>query len=639
MYTEKENNAKFLNNPQTKVANLNKIPKCINVLKNIPVPDHAHMPMPPIHKKSLVSSKQSSSTSIKNTNCNSRKSSSGKNVPLIQDKNILLSIHNLKKEFWKSRGGKLNLGKRINSSEKKKKEKKEEFSYTIRKPMNIDQIYKYKIEYNLIKENITKILSNQVNSNEMSITNKIMEDIIPKLKKILEIVSDKIKEKNEQKDKKENNNNKENYNKKLLELYKEKYKKLKEINTEDILEKKIQELKDVEQEINFYENENKILLLDNKVNINTNTNGKGKNNFKTFTLPNITQKRKINKIKELDSTLNGQLKSKIEELKKQISQELLISKKIKDNELIINKHESIINELNIKYNNLLNNYNKCLNLEENVKNLEEKNKKKPKNELRIIEKRRILKLNKTEGVEPLLDKDTKDSMSLSKETKNITLENHSKLSELNVLCLPCPVSKFTKKNLSCVNITNNVSKNKKIKELILKNLDRKEKEEKAMINIHENDTFSTNKYRHIKLKPNFSFNNDYQLFKEERIKSIPKLKSSIENKYNIISNFYNTEKDNGELINESIYIEESNDKNDKTNNNNNNINEKSRKINRIRKIPEIIGRNNDNEIQVFSYIKNKKINLEEKKNDLDEQREKVLNTIMYDNIVELGNNS
>ena len=59
-----------------------------------------------------------------------------------------------------------------------------------------------------------------------------------------------------------------------------------------------------------------------------------------------------------------------------------------------------------------------------------------------------------------------------------------------------------------------INNNKLIKELILKNLDIKEKEEKTLINIHEQGDTSLKKYKHIKLKPNFSFTKDYHRLKD-----------------------------------------------------------------------------------------------------------------------------
>ena len=112
-----------------------------------------------------------------------------------------------------------------------------------------------------------------------------------------------------------------------------------------------------------------------------------------------------------------------------------------------------------------------------------------------------------------LDKETKDTLNINinKEKSNInTLENYSKLED-NILSLPVYFKK--KKNLSYSNITSNESNNKRaIKELILKNLDQKEKEEKTLINMHKENKkigSSSNKIKFIKIKKNKSFNNGY----------------------------------------------------------------------------------------------------------------------------------
>jgi hypothetical protein len=235
-----------------------------------------------------------------------------------------------------------------------------------------------------------------------------------------------------------------------------------------------------------------------------------------------------------------------------------------------------------------------------------------------------------------LDKETKDTLNINKEKSNInTLENYSKLED-NILSLPVYFKK--KKNLSYSNITSNESNNKRaIKELILKNLDQKEKEEKTLINIHEeNNNCSPNKFKFVKLKPNFSFNNDYYLFKDERINKFQKMQSSVENKNNLIENLYNNT-NNEEIINESINIDESSEKyldeksdkktidRDKNNikteltkkeeeeNSSKSINDQTNKFNNFR----VDNGENKNH---FSYTV--------------KQREKALNTVMYDNVYE-----
>ena len=698
---------------------IGKIPKCT---KNISIPKNVNNKNS--NKKTLLPSKQSSTSSLKNTNYNSKKNSSRKSIPFIQTRNIHSSIQNFN-QILQKKELKNNIYNRIFSRDKIKNEKNDESSNTSRKNINIDHLYNYKIEYYLLKDNIQKILRNQIDKDNIDVTNKIMGEIIIKLKKIMEKINEhSIKNK----EGKKKSNIKEGYNKKLLTLYEEKYnkeyEKLKDLSDSNYINRINTELTEVQNRINYIEKENKELLLDNQFN-------KTNKIFNTIKLPNIKKTKTINNIIKNEENINmeKQLQNKIKEYKNQIGQELLISKKIKDNELNLKKYEEIINNLNIKYNTLQNNFEKGIFTEEdnlnececeniyikenlpmvdvNVKNIDKNNneiniideniseekdkgKKKPKNELVLIEKKRISKINKKNELISLLDKKSNDDIPKNKDkdtknkNKNITLDDISKFEENhNILSLPCPTSK--KKNLSCANVTSNIniSNNKTIKELILKNLDQKEKEEKALINIHENDTLSSNKFKHIKLKPNFSFNNDYYLFKDEKIKKIPKLQSSVENKSKKIVNLYNNNnKDKEELINESINIDESSTKNNDTNNknneyliklnynfnsnnnNNSNIitkitNDKddinnsfseinSKRIMKKRKNPDLIGRNlisnNINNMIIMPSTKNKNNQInkeeEEKKNDhfstYGEQREKVLNTIMYDDIVEQG---
>ena len=686
----KINENQLLNNKpifdqKIKMPSINKIPKC-NVfpknISNIPIPNNIYNKN--INKKSLLPSKQTSTCSLKRANSNSNQNKySGKNIPFLNDKYTYSSIRNFKNMAQKNQNKKLNIYKRIYSSEKSKSEKNEESSCTSRKNLNIDYMYNLKIEYNFLKQNIQKILDKKINPSEIDITNLEMEEKIQKLHKISERIQEEIR-KNENKieEKKVKLNTKEESNKKLLELYIEKYnktkKKLKEMSDNNYTRKIENEIEQIENEINFYEQENKELLNDNNINQNNATLNK---KFNTLTLPNIkttNNKNRINiSIKNDELIMDKQLQNKINEYKNQITQQMQISKKIRDNEINLRKNEEIIKNLLTQYNNLQEYYEKGMFTEEyntkddnndnnifknnfhiigNIKDInsiyeenmkekeKEKNKKKVKNELVLIEKKRISKINKINPLEPFLGKNSKEILSLSKETRNrnITTENNSKNEDNHILCLPYPITK--KKNLSCTNINDSINnndditskkKNINIKELILKNLEQKEKEEKTLINIHENDIFSSNKFKHIKLKPNFSFNNDYSLFRDEKIKKVPKLQSSVENKNTIKVSLYN-DKDKEELINESIQIDESSVKNDNKNNGENN----EKKIIRLINIPEMSGSGKNSRINKSKKIKANKNKKEEKKDGnysiVTEQREKVLNTIMYDDIVEQG---
>ena len=676
-------NNKLLLDQKIRRPSLNKIPKCNIASKNIPIPSIIYNTK--INKKSLLPSKHTSTCSLKNikNNPNVKRNCSGKNIPLINDRNFYSLIRNFKQIAPNNHNTIFGLKKRINSSEKSKSQKNEDSSYTSRKNINIDYMYNFKIKYNLLKQNIQKIFEKKIENVDIDITNKNLKEIIMKLKKILEKTNEQIIEKNidKSKEKKLEINKKVALNKKLLDLYIEKYykinEKLNEINNNNYVDKIINKIEDIQNEINNFEYQNKELLLNNNI-----SNSK----FNALTLPNINKRKNMSNINiknEQEIIMDNQFQSKINEYKNQIFQEMEISRKIKDNEINLKKNEEILNNLLEKYNSLQNNYEKGIFIEEtenvfnnnninyNFNNLpiinnnidmnalyeenlkeKERNKKKLKNELILIEKKRISKINKNNGFEPYLDKNIKNKLSLSKETRSriITTENNSKFEDNHFFCLPFPPTK--KKNLSCTNINSNgnenVSKNKKIKELILKNLDIKEKEEKTLIN----DTISSNKFKHIKLKPNFSFNNDYHLFKDEKIKKIPKLQSSVENKNTKIVNLYNNDKDKDkeELINESIQIDESseniidnnkinfntlnNKSNNKININNNNICDK--KTNKH----ELNAKNNGSNIKKLFFNKSNKDKEEEKKNGHSsietEQREKVLNTIMYVDMVEQG---
>ena len=172
---------------------------------------------------------------------------------------------------------------------------------------------------------------------------------------------------------------------------------------------------------------------------------------------------------------------------------------------------------------------------------------------KFSKKRKVTKLNEISS-----KKNLNHTTSINKDSNSriITSENQSNIED-NPYIVPFTTKR---KNLSCSNISmaNNdttINNNKLIKELILKNLDIKEKEEKALINIHEQGDTSLKKYKHIKLKPNFSFTKDYHRLKDDKINKFKKLQSSAE-----ISNIRNNENINNkeDLIKESVVDEISN---------------------------------------------------------------------------------
>ena len=333
--------------------------------------------------------------------------------------------------------------------------------------------------------------------------------------------------------------------------------------------------------------------------------------------------------------MDRQLHNKIIEYKDKISQELSISKKIKDNEINIRKLDEIINNLNDKEKEIYNNPNEEMNTEGNNYNINNNIFMNINGDIfKFNKKRKVSKLN---DLIPINRNNLNKTTSLKKDSQNrmITSENQSNLEE-NIYMIPFTTKR---KNLSCSNISginNNeetLNNNQKIKEIILKNLDEKEKEEKALINIYAQGDISLKKYKHIKLKPNFSFNNDCHKFKDDKINKLKKLQSSAEIanlRNNELNNINGDIKDNKEdLIKESV-VDESSNKNE---NQNISSTEKNNKFNRNKRIKDInmepIKKNFDENTKVNNDIN---INKKERFSTATEQREKVLNTIMYDDL-------
>ena len=608
---------KPFNDYKLKKLSINKIPKCNQILKKIPLPGGMHKNY---KFKNIVLSKQPSAISLKSINYKAKKGSSGKNIPIIFTKNF-------KEKINESKTLNHTFKKRLYSSGKSKSEKKEDSTLNNRKDIKIDYLYNTKIEYYLLKEDINNILNKSINSENIDSKNKILKLMILKIKKILEKSNKFGNNDKKQETKKERN-------KKILSLCIEKYnkinKRLEEISNSNYITKLNNQIKEVKSKINIYENENKDLLLNNNKNIKIHNYNNTNNAITLPSLPIIKN--------ELDLNLDNQLKNRIIEFKNQIAIDNIISKKIKNNELNIKNLERAIEKLNSRYKKLSYNYEKGIFTEDTLNEFKNIN-----NKISIINNNKSLDKINMENDPFEVEKNIYfeinciDTIKITKERSNVnTLGNYSKFGD-NILSLPTLPRK--KKNLSYTNINSNINnKNKKeIKELILKNLDQKEKEEKTLINIHEeNNNCSPNKFKFVKLKPNFSFNNDYYLFKDERINKIQKMQSSVENKNNLIENLYNNT-NNEEIINESINIDESSEKyldeksdkktidRDKNNikteltkkeeeeNSSKSINDQTNKFNNFR----VDNGENKNH---FSYTV--------------KQREKALNTVMYDNVYE-----
>ena len=577
----------------------NKIPKCKKSAKNIPFPNNKYNK----NIKTLLPIRQSSTIILKENSTNlSQKYPSENNFQMIDKKSIFSSF-----QRGKNRIPKFNFNKRQNSWEKSKIMKNDD---SIKK-IKIEQIHNYKIQYLLLKEKI-KNFSSQENIS-LDIKNKIIQEISIKLNLILKKSNEYLEEQKPENDNIENieeNNNDIEYNKNLLNIYKEKNekwnKRLQEIKNNNYISNLISQINEIDKGINLYEKENEELLLNNGINKND------------IILPNIQRNNKI----ENDSILERQLQNKIIEFKDKIGQELAISKKIKDNEISIKKLDEIINNFNEKSGRFMDNNNNDIFVEENNFIIDFSN---INNDIfKFNKKRKLSKLNELISAKnEHQNNNLNNTTSANKDSKNriITSENQSNVEE-NIYMLPFTTKR---KNLSCSNIpisgNETVNNNKKIKEIILQNLDLKEKEEKSLINAPANGEISLKKYKHIKLKPNFSFTNDYHKFKDDNINKFKKLQSSAE-----ITNLKNNENNNlnnkEDLIKESIVDDSSN----KIENIQNIASiEKNSKFNRNKRMKDLYNENNkvNNDINEIK---------KERFSTTTEQREKVLNTIMYDDL-------
>ena len=578
----------------------NKIPKCKKSAKNIPFPNNKYNQ----NIKQLLPIRQSSIITFKENTTNlSHKYPSENNFQILNKKSIFSSFQRSKNKIQK-----FNTNKRQNSWEKSKIIKN---NNSIKK-IKIEQIHNYKIQYLLLKEKI-KNFSSQENIS-LDIKNKVIQEISSKLNLILKKSNEYLEVQNQENDSVENleniNSNNIERNKKILGLYSERYKKwnniLKEITNNDYILNLTEQINEIDKEINLYEKENEYLLANNE-------------NKNDIILPSI---QKINKI-DNDLILNRQLQNKIIEYKDKIAQEIEISKKIKDNEINIKKFDKIINELNEKFNN-----KETLSHEGNTFNDKIKylNINKEILKFKFNKKKKLTKINEFLFLKNENKSNLNNTTTTNKESKNriITSENQTNLEE-NIHMIPFTTKR---KNLSCSNISvlneEKVINNKKIKELILKNLDLKEKEEKTLINIHEdnNNNISLKKYKHIKLKPNFSFTNDYHKFKDDNINKYKKLQSSAE-----ITNLKNNENNININSNKEDLIKESvvDDSENKVDIQNIASNEKSNKFNRNKRIKDIYEENNKVNNDLGEIKK-------ERFSTTTEQRQKVLNTIMYDDL-------
>ena len=570
-------NKKLNNNMKFNIPSFHKIPKGIKVSQNISLQNtNTNIP--------LLNAKKPSLLSIKNSKT---KNSSRKTLPVIKFPMINQSLTNFRNKCHKR-----------NSKEKCLKSDNVN-KFTSEALLKDESMNLANIEYFRLKEDIETFLEDKEDKNNIEFNISQLKEFISKVDKILILTNAAKIDRNEK-------GNEENI--KSLNLCIEKYNKLNErlneIKNDDFIDKINNKINDINKEINFFEKDNKNYKNnDNNINNTNNANQIWTNNG-------------------INQNLDDKILNKINEYENLISEEMLISKQIITNDIKSKKYDSYIKDLQEKYDLLSNNlYGDKINIESNKEelinncclktnhenkisetNIVDMDVEKKKNELIIPNNnKRISKLKKTKNLIPLGDNFK------HKIEKDLKLEQYLRFDYNNII-IPNP-NYTIKKNFSSANVTsnNNNSKNKFLKELVLKNLDLKEKEQKTFINMDDNVTYS-NKYKHIQLKPNFSFN--YGNRKNESQNKPTNL--DISNNNNIAYN-------NSQQISESINTEEEN------NNYNNFLNDINFK--KKTKQNELIGRN-------------KICNNEEEKNNhfATEQREKVLNTILYNDINEHGIN-
>ena len=260
---------------------INKIPKCKKSAKNIPFPNKKYNK----NIKTLLPTRQSSTMTLKENSNLSQKYPSDNNFQ-IPKKSIFSSFQ----RSIKNKMPIFNFNKRVNSWEKSKHMKNDDSSSYGGKKIKIEQIHNYKIQYLLIKEKI-KNIENQKDIS-IDIKNKIIQEINMKLKSILKNSNDYLEENYHEDNEVNENINDIEYNRKMLNIYSEKYNKwnnrLQEINNSNYISNLSTQINEIDNEINLYEKENEELLLNNN------------NNKKDLILPNIQKNNNI----ENDSILD-----------------------------------------------------------------------------------------------------------------------------------------------------------------------------------------------------------------------------------------------------------------------------------------------------------------------------------------------
>ena len=486
--------------------------------------------------------------------------------------------------------------------------------------------------YNKIKKQINKIILNKPPENYKESSKKIgiMLDNMNKLNDILTIIidngrifSNKKLYNNENKNKindkkkditeelKRKNKSIEESNKKLINMYKKEYEKIKErfeqVTSENYVENKKKAIEELNMKIELLEKDNKSLKRDQQI-----SGSLLKKEIKGDSITNHI-KEKMNECEKYNNIYNNLLK-KIE-IGNQVE---------KDNELIIKNLQERENKLEAMAKEMYGIY-----VFENVKNLEKKEEKKKlemekiKKQIEIMDKALLSNKRKYENEyrtneyyiqnlhsskEELLTifKDKKDQLEKCEKEIKLIEEEIEKLHYLDGNVNISEINKNEDKKISEKEPIKIIKKNNFEKEMIIKELEKKQKEEELM---HEKNE-KMNKsivLKNISLKPNLSFT--HGLMNDDN-----KLNKTL----SIRQNYVKDNLDNDEIV-EDIVVD--NNKNEDKKKEDNKIEEESNSKKTISKNSEL----KTETLQPINIDKNNQGNV------LENLRSKVLNTAIISN--------
>ena len=558
------------------------------------------------------------------------------------------------------------------------------------------KIHSFEKESNSIHHNLSKISNHSKNSNDLNIKtnfenlkeeiyyyldndsidcdyynspdkiiilnhkNTILKEKLKKLKNILNLTN-KYKLNNKKCNCKIDNSIEKINPKELLKFYIEKYndlnKRLQEINNENYIQGIRQQITTIQQKINFYEKGNQSLNKINNDRCRTLSNSNIKNtshiNNKRDSFPknlNTNFKKTMTHFRNIQNDVDNQIKNKLIEYNNLLNEEILLSKKISTNDLLSKNIDQQLSELKLEFcyllkisknipeiseiikeklninDNFMENseiyVNKIFSHQQKIINLLLKKKKEQQDLLNSKKVELAQYLEKLEKIQVIENNEICNLTNMNSNSgennfnNNININSKRGSFKINedtrkhfILSL-----KNKKKDIPVSKLTKNVSNNALSKEIILQNLSMREKEEKYLINIRETKYFSFNKnrFKHIKIKPNFSFVNERKDLLSENTR--------------MNLQFSSIQKEKNEEINEDINVESSHS-------NNKNVNIKLIPYNK--KKVNYNYRNNFDSDNNCTDEENNSRNKNQKNYSINtDQREKVLNTILYSDVMD-----